>query len=771
MIGASKILTVSYGTFSCTLEGFDDPFNTMRAIAEYFRDLAAEDRYFGAEPPTPDAAMLHKIAEREVQRRVEAKIQDNGVILRTGEAMQAPAFAPSPAPQPSPVPTYTAPTQAPMPDGVAAKLLRIRAAVANAELAEHRVEPAPVAQTAFAPAEPILTDYTEDQHADEVSVSDSLAATFAPEDLDTGYGTDFPTEPVDADAWVQPTAAPETEIVAEAPVEAAPVADEAALEDLYEEDLDDADLTAVLDEDAAEASAEAEAQAAADDDMLADWINEEPTTPVAAAEDAVEATDADLEQYEVSEDELADLRALDAAPADASIEAEVAAPIETAAESPAETPIETVLEAEAETTDLDLDVDYDEIYDEADVSADAALDAEFAAELADEAEPQPDETAAATADAGPADIDPALEEIDSAYDDDEVAPRGGPSEKALRARARVLKVRRDDAAPSDGLSVGAAAEIAAMMAAQNEETLRRDLRALQQEPAAPINADDYATTEPDPEEPGSEDDARRPLDAAGEQAVTRLIEQTNEEMAVPENRRRLSAIAHLKAAVAATVADRFAKGDAAAPAEAETKRLDPYREDLARVVRPQNADAEAATVTPRPAPLVLVSAQRIDRLRLPASEAAPTLTSVPNSTPSSPPTGPVRPRRVTSAMLAVEPTPDVEDDDEDVDTANLFTDARGFAEFSERLGANSLAEILEAAAAYSVCIEGRPYFSRPQLMSQIGALSADSEYTREDGLRTFGALLRQGRIQKIKRGQFVLTENSRYLTEARNLAG
>ncbi|MCP5087685.1 MAG: hypothetical protein GY952_12895 [Rhodobacteraceae bacterium] len=105
-----KVMTVSYGTFACTLEGFDDPFTTMQLVAEYFRKLAAEDRYFGGEPLQPDANTLHRIAKDANPNKVDAEVSDSGIILRQADVVDAPK---SPAKVAAPEPRVEKPVVVP----------------------------------------------------------------------------------------------------------------------------------------------------------------------------------------------------------------------------------------------------------------------------------------------------------------------------------------------------------------------------------------------------------------------------------------------------------------------------------------------------------------------------------------------------------------------------------------------------------------------------------------------------------------------------------
>jgi hypothetical protein len=216
-----------------------------------------------------------------------------------------------------------------------------------------------------------------------------------------------------------------------------------------------------------------------------------------------------------------------------------------------------------------------------------------------------------------------------------------------------------------------------------------------------------------------------------DQDTSRLIDQTNSEMDEPEGNRRRSAIAHLRAAVAATKADRLMgsrKPEVSDAAEA-------YREDLASVVRPRRPQAptEAGARTERPAaPLKLVAEQRV---------TAPAGSDTPN-------TVPIRPRRVRRLSESRSPrdsAPAVE------------SDGSGFAAYAESVGAADLPELLEAAAAYMSYVEGRDQFSRPQLMTTVRQAEA-TESSREDRLRSFGQLLREGKIRKTTGGRFTASE-------------
>ena len=112
---------------------------------------------------------------------------------------------------------------------------------------------------------------------------------------------------------------------------------------------------------------------------------------------------------------------------------------------------------------------------------------------------------------------------------------------------------------------------------------------------------------------------------------------------------------------------------------------------------------------------------------------------------------PVAPRRIAATVH--------EDEEPSEDT--------GFAAFASEMGATSLPDLLDAAAAYMSFVEGQEDFSRPQLMTRVRQASEGSGFTREDGLRSFGQLLRSGKIEKMKGGRFAASEDIGFKPDAR----
>ena len=694
MVGPSKILTVSYGTFSCTLEGFDDPFSTMRGISEYFRDLAAEDRYFGAEPPTPDAEMLHRIAEREVQRRVEAQVDDHGVKLRQldadeDEAAQekatptqavAPALAavraaaevevvetPKPAPEAPPATT----------ESVAEKLARIRAVVSDK-------------------AAPVESTYQEDDPVIDAFASTPIEAAFdeeiepvadEPAEEDKAFVL-APAEDVQEQPEVGEIETPEeTE-----PFETAPDVQE-KIED--EEPVVEEPVLAEAEEEPVDLTAEEETEDAAENENF-------DINSFFQAQDTDEVEQQDEENTE--EPEVAD-----------DVEAE------------AETEVEA--EAEAEASNVGLE-------DEAESAISRLMEIQTASEdTADEAEDEADEAheedaaeIARVVKMRRSDFEAAAAEFEEDHTEEEPAIEATAAEftpvneNEIRALTEALEDDED--------------EIESTLSPEDEAELMSNLEEVQR--LAEI-------------ERRAEKEGRVMLETddieANTGSVSRLLEVTNTEMEETEGTRRRSAIAHLKAAVAATRADKFLSKKREAE---EADEMNQYRDDLARVVRPKRPTSEKPKSERRLAPLMLVSEQRVDEDE-PEEEVVAS------------PAAAVRPRRVTSVAIALEESDMVSEDGDE----NIFRDAGSFAEFAQDMGASELPDLLEAAAAYYSFVEGREHFSRPQIMKAVAALDEEKIYSREEGLRSFGMLLRRGKIHKIKRGQFKVADSTRFNPEAR----
>ena len=720
MTNESKILTVSYGTFSCTLEGFDDPFHTMKAIAEYFRDLTADDRYFGAEPPQPDAAMLHRIADREVSRLINSKSRDAGLVLRASDFMPAEGRDPghsvsdrAPVEEPAP-PAVEPAVQDAMPSGVVAKLARIRDSVSKpleetrpedvlSAFHEETVDAAPVADS------PAVEAQADTRTADAGDAASRIGALLQDPEADAS------PEASDANIFAD-LAAPET-----APAAAAEVALAAA-----PEFVEDRVLAAF-----AEADAAAEAPFIEVEDLLPEMPAPEMTADASGI-----FPETGVEAYEDEPQPALDTLA-------AAVEAE----IETVADVQAE--VEAEFEAEAELVAAlsdpeDLLAEYAGAVTDATPEATAELSEDFAEEMAAE-----------MADVLPEDFaDPEVEAP--------LPTNRSAASKTRRVNSRVVRIHPDE----DGIR--------------------------------------------------KEGNATRLATAGEAEELARLMRTADDVMADEENRRRLDSLAHLKAAVAATEADRAAGEVMRSPGSASA---DAYRDDLAKVVQP-DPEPSALDVKPRrktvsvrpqeprpgtirpnmvsPPPLVLVSEQRVDRI-IPTHEGPLSPSYAPAAKAPAPlPPGPsqpgidskplvaVRTGRLTGAIgfgaAAASPilpqervllnraAPESNSDDEDGFDEHLSDSVEaGLADFAESVGVKSMAEMLEAAAAYATCVERREQFTRPQLMRRLMASAGGKAVSREEGLRSFGTLLRTGRIEKVSRGHYVLAENSPYLAEARRI--
>ena len=104
----------------------------------------------------------------------------------------------------------------------------------------------------------------------------------------------------------------------------------------------------------------------------------------------------------------------------------------------------------------------------------------------------------------------------------------------------------------------------------------------------------------DDDEFGRQARARSQLTEATDENEDRLMEKTETVMSDRETSRRRSAMAHMKAAAAATKADRVLRHVASQDPSSDPAEQSPYRDDLAKVVRPHSSSRPISRQVSRP---------------------------------------------------------------------------------------------------------------------------------------------------------------------------
>ena len=652
----NQILDVTYGSFSCRLEGFEDSVETMKLVVSFFHELSGHDLFMDTEPQVPDMATLARLTEEQTGKPVDVESDGNAVSLRVrkddaDEAEVAPESVtdedaaeedhPIAADTQEPVEDMDEGTYADDLSSVADKLQRMRDAASR---------------KSTAPSDEFAEDLSEP--ATPTPAANPLSQRLS--DL------------VKRTADAEPVAANEPEMAQDALEEIT----QTPSEDLSETEADEPALTAM----------ESETDLPSDKDGLHDDAFN--VFSDLAAQDAF--TDDDVEPGEQPEPQIdADvLEDTDAGPTSDAPEAEDVPPTELS-----DDPLEEDVELEEEEPfAMDADLEADEA-DSIDVAAQAFED--DTAATADEDEDDDEEDYEYLLD------DAEDDENDDAAIDDE-------ADAATSEEPPLVLTSGDE--PDDD--------------ADNDDYNDDDEFDLEKE-VAKVEAEIAARR-------GNEF-ARRGLPRHVEDAMSRIMSQTDQHLNQPENRRHRDAFAQLKAAVAATEAARQL-GDKGAD------KRDPdevYKDDLGahdakdkndgnsapplKLVKSQEVKPGDATLGARPAP------------KAPAAESDDSMEAASD-----------RLRKIATLKETEVPAT-----------------ADGFAEFAASHGATDLVDQMEAAGAYICFVQGEDDFSRPQVMKVVQSAS-NREISREDGLRSFGRLLRQARLVKLPNGRFQVADSTQY---------
>lgn len=719
MVADNKILTVSYGTFSCTLEGFDDPFTTMKDIAEYFRELVENDRYFGAEPPTPNTEMLTKIAQRRSGNTVSAELKEQTLTLRNARS------------------------------GAGAAIAAIHPKTENGTATE---------EDTF----DTLSSLETADHLDE-NIFEETLDTVKVDTLSEGPNVENILEDVEDtpekinEAAYNPPLIKEQSSLREDDIEAEyNVHTDKVLTDAENSDQKTFEETA-LEEDNIEG-----------EDI---HVGEETKLPITVFENDDEMKDiVDISKLTVGnqpeslDENFQDIHVL-----------ENSEPMVTDAHSAEDEKEQTDLpEYEQETQDhvkveekSTEDQSVKEVAknsDTLDTPTDDTLPIDDFATLIEDAPEEEEEEADAISWVSNVSEDHDLEETTETIQETEQAETASITSK-LDADEIIFRDLSKEIEPNDAEidsedTIKAEEDLTALIPQDQSDLkpsrpivmVRKVHKPQTSAPETPSDVEEDAKLEPQDEaeliaelnaieaEAGTSHEKRHDVLTADvnedKEALDRLFTNTDSRLKDQDATKRKEHITHMRAAVAARKADAEIGASALTETETQATTEDVYRADFASVVKPRRVSKDQQK-SKHPSPLLLVSSQRIEEKASDKKE-----------------------KNVNSKYILTEQSASGKQDTNLEQQKNEDDKVSAFRDFAADMEAKNMDDLLEAAAAFNKATKDSDTFTRPELMRLIAA--SQESFTREEGLRSFGALLREGRIKKVSRGIFKLSPTSKY---------